>query len=77
MNLAVKHDLRSISFPALSTGYFGYPLRDAASIALETVVEELLKLCKLELVRFVLFDLKILEIHEKILDSIIKCKNIE
>lgn len=77
MNLAVKNNIKSISFPALSTGYFGYPLEKAARIALDTVVEELLKSGKLELVRFVLFNSKTLEVHEKILDSIIKNKNIE
>ncbi|UCD14641.1 MAG: O-acetyl-ADP-ribose deacetylase [Thermoplasmatales archaeon] len=69
LRLAKENKIRSISFPALSTGYFGYPIKEAARIALETVVDELKKNPKIDLVRFVLYDSKALEIHEKALDS--------
>ena len=46
----------SISFPSISTGAFGYPVRDAAQVALRTVVEHLQQPQSLILVRFVLFD---------------------
>jgi O-acetyl-ADP-ribose deacetylase (regulator of RNase III) len=39
LEVAVQHGLRSISFPSISTGAFGYPLRLAAPIALKTVIE--------------------------------------
>ena len=32
--LALEHNIESIAFPAISTGVYGYPLKDAASIAL-------------------------------------------
>lgn len=35
--LAAKHDLRSIAFPCISTGIFGYPADAAARVAVETV----------------------------------------
>jgi len=35
LEVAVEHGLRSISFPSISTGAFGYPLRLAAPIALD------------------------------------------
>src|SRR5690348_16757194 len=39
--LAFKHELRSIAFPAISTGAFGFPPDRAALIAVKTVVSEL------------------------------------
>lgn len=39
LEVAVQHDLRSISFPSLSTGAFGYPMRLAAPVALTTIFE--------------------------------------
>ena len=69
LRLAKENKIKSISFPALSTGYFGYPLEEAAQIALETVANELKKTPEIDLVRFVLYDSKFLEMHEKVLDS--------
>lgn len=37
IRLAQEHELRSVAFPAISTGIFGYPLRPATKIAVETV----------------------------------------
>ncbi len=37
--LAHRHELQSIAFPAISTGVYGYPSRDAATIAVTTVIE--------------------------------------
>lgn len=46
----------SVSFPSISTGAFGYPVRQAANIALRTVAELLQNPQSVVLVRFVLFD---------------------
>jgi O-acetyl-ADP-ribose deacetylase (regulator of RNase III) len=56
LELAVEHDCRSIAFPAISTGAYGYPLDLAAEQSLATVREFLLARQRPELVRFVLFD---------------------
>lgn len=72
LKLAENNQIKTISFPALSTGYFGYPLEKAAKIALETVIEELKKTTKIELVRFVLYNSKSLYVHEKTLGFILK-----
>ena len=37
LDLAVKHNLTSIAFPAISTGVYGYPLDKATNIAIDTV----------------------------------------
>ncbi len=39
LQLAQKYDLRSIAFPAISTGIFGYPVDRCASVMLETAIE--------------------------------------
>lgn len=42
LELARMHDLHSIAFPAISTGAYGYPLKDATEIALQTVSDWLM-----------------------------------
>ena len=37
LELAVTHDIRTIAFPAISCGIYGYPIADAARIAVRTV----------------------------------------
>jgi O-acetyl-ADP-ribose deacetylase len=39
LKLAVANKLRSIAFPAISCGIYGYPIPDAANIAVRTVAE--------------------------------------
>lgn len=56
LELAVEHSCRSIAFPAISTGVYGYPMDLAAENSLTTVREFLLKQQQPEMVRFVLFD---------------------
>lgn len=56
LELAHEHACRSIAFPALSTGAYGYPISDAAQIGLATAAEFLRSVGRPELVRFVLFN---------------------
>jgi O-acetyl-ADP-ribose deacetylase (regulator of RNase III) len=53
---------RSIAFPAISTGIYGYPLEEATDIAVATVVTAP---TEVELVRFVCFDPTTLEAYER------------
>lgn len=65
---AVEHHLQSIAFPSLSTGAYRYPVKEAAGVALGTVVEFLDSTeHELELVRFVLFDAKTFEAYGTVL----------
>lgn len=54
LELADRHGLSSVAFPAISTGVFGYPLEPAAEIALGTVLAALPELQSVRKVRFVL-----------------------
>jgi O-acetyl-ADP-ribose deacetylase (regulator of RNase III) len=56
LKLAAAKGLRSIAFPAISTGVYGYPMDEAARIALQTAIDYLREHRDLDLVRFVLFD---------------------
>jgi O-acetyl-ADP-ribose deacetylase (regulator of RNase III) len=57
LELAEQHGVRRISFPAISTGVYGYPLEEAAAIALETITLRLqVADCQLQEVLLVLFD---------------------
>lgn len=48
--------LTSIAFPAISTGAFGYPLREATGVAVRTVRGSLIATDHVKLARFVVFD---------------------
>jgi O-acetyl-ADP-ribose deacetylase (regulator of RNase III) len=39
--VARLHEVRTIAFPGISTGIYGYPLREAADTAIATVLAEL------------------------------------
>jgi O-acetyl-ADP-ribose deacetylase (regulator of RNase III) len=53
--LARKHDLRTIAFPAISTGVYGYPKDEAAEVALQAVARALDRHSVIEEVRLVFF----------------------
>lgn len=56
LELAVEHDCASVAFPAISTGVYGYPLDQAARVALSTTAGFLRTHGRPGVVRFVLFD---------------------
>lgn len=55
LDLAEQHHIKSIAFPSLSTGAYGYPVTLAAPIALDTVITHIKKPTSLQEVMFVLF----------------------
>jgi O-acetyl-ADP-ribose deacetylase len=68
--LAEEKGIDSVAFPAISTGVFGYPVEQAAKVALRTVVEEAENLRSVRLIRFVLFGETDFEVHERVLSEI-------
>jgi len=69
--LADEHGLRSVAFPAISTGAFGYPLEEAAEVAIRTVADEAPGLSSVGLVRFVLWGEDAEEAHRRVLEEVV------
>jgi O-acetyl-ADP-ribose deacetylase (regulator of RNase III) len=65
--LALEHGLRSVAFPAISCGVYGYPLDQAAAIAVRTVSRALAEQPAIEHVRFVLFNQPVFEAYQRAL----------
>jgi O-acetyl-ADP-ribose deacetylase (regulator of RNase III) len=61
LEVALEHPIRSIAFPAISTGIYGYPPAEAAPIALNTVIPLARVNPAFTLIRFVLFTDTMLE----------------
>lgn len=64
LEVAAAHGVRSIAFPSISTGAYGYPIAAAARIALRTVAGGLRATPDIELARFVLFSPADLAVYE-------------
>jgi len=69
IELAARHTLKSISFPAISTGVFGYPMEEAARVAINAVVEAVKEFPEIQQIRFVLYDAPSFEIFYKTLSE--------
>jgi O-acetyl-ADP-ribose deacetylase (regulator of RNase III) len=67
LNLAKEKKLKSIAFPAISTGVYNYPKDEAAKIAVDTVIEFMVKENYKIKVVFVLFDDENLRLYENYL----------
>jgi O-acetyl-ADP-ribose deacetylase (regulator of RNase III) len=65
LKLADRHSLKSIAFPAISAGIFGFPKDRCAKIMLSTAVEYLKGTTKIEKVIFCLYDSETLHIFEE------------
>jgi len=71
LQIADENNIASIGFPSLSTGAFGYPMAEAAEIAMRTVRDTAGRLSSVERVRFVLFDDQARTIHEQAMRRIL------
>lgn len=69
LELADTEGLESIGFPAISTGVFGYPMDEAAAVALETIAAVAPKLEHVRRIRFVLFGEADLDTHARVLEG--------
>ena len=66
MELALEYGAKTIAFPAISTGIYGYPKRPAAEIAVR-VCREMADGCGVERVEFCCFDEQTAELYEQVL----------
>ncbi len=71
LNLAEQYQIKSIAFPSLSTGAFGYPLTLAAPIALKTVIEHIKQPTSLQQVTFILFDQRTATTYQQVLAQLL------
>ncbi|HEX6109925.1 MAG TPA: macro domain-containing protein, partial [Ktedonobacteraceae bacterium] len=71
LNLAEQYQVKSIAFPSLSTGIYGYPLELAAPIALRTIIEHIQKPTTLQQVLVVLFGESAYKVHEQALNELV------
>ena len=69
LKVALDHGLTTVAFPAISTGIYGYPLDEAARVALKAIVSFLQEHPGLERVRMVLYDERAYEVHKGVLDE--------
>lgn len=70
LNLAEQKGIESIAFPSLSTGVYGYPLEEAAPVALRTIIEHIKKPTSLKQVTMVLYGNRAYQAFEKALQDI-------
>lgn len=69
LRAAEERALKSMAFPAISAGAFGYPLKDASRVAIETIVDYLRSGSKLKEVRVVIFGDDALPVWEQALKA--------
>ncbi len=77
LELASQRGIKSVAFPSISTGAYGYPIELAAPIALQTVGDFLESHSEIELVRFVLYGRSAYEAYEHALKAVMQDNSIE
>lgn len=72
LEVAAEHDVRSVAFPAISTGAYGYPMDDAALVALQAVIDylETQEDHGIRLVRFVLYSAQAYQVFQRVLSRL-------
>lgn len=70
LSLALENHLKTVAFPSISTGAYGYPIEKAAQIAVKTVAEFLKEHSEIDKVIFVLFSERDLKIYQKLLSEL-------
>jgi len=72
LELAHQYEMKSISFPSISTGIYGYPVKEASMIALTTIINYLKEHQEIERVRMVLHSEEDFKIYWNSLKEILK-----
>jgi len=69
LDLAVRNGIRTIAFPAISCGVYGYPIEEAATVAINTVSEFLRDNRSIQKVWFVLFSQDAYDVYDRLLNE--------
>jgi len=72
IRVADEHSLTSLAFPAISTGAYGYPVSEAAPVALSSAIEALASAKHVKHCRFVLFDVSTVRAFERAAEKLSK-----
>jgi O-acetyl-ADP-ribose deacetylase (regulator of RNase III) len=74
LEVAVENHVQSVAFPSISTGAYGYPMDEAASVALQAVIDFLRtdEGHSFELVRFVLYGERAYQVYARTLRELVK-----
>jgi len=70
LKLANEYSIKSIAFPAISCGVYGYPIKDACQIAVDITCEFLNKRRLINKVTFILFSLENIKVYENYLAKV-------
>jgi O-acetyl-ADP-ribose deacetylase len=70
LNLAVAHKIKTVAFPAISCGIYGYPAKDAARIAVGETVEFLTENESIEKVIFTCFDASVYHAYTEAIEDL-------
>jgi O-acetyl-ADP-ribose deacetylase (regulator of RNase III) len=67
LRLAVENEIKTIAFPAISCGVYGYPISHAAQVAVGATTDFLKKENRIEKVIFALFGEEIVRVYQDLL----------
>jgi len=70
LQLAEEHSISSVAYPAISTGIFGYPMKEAANVAFSTIKDITPNLNSVKEIRFVLYSQSDLELHRQVMNEV-------
>jgi O-acetyl-ADP-ribose deacetylase len=70
LRLTNDYNIKSIAFPAISCGVYGYPIKDACRIAVDTTYRFLSKNRSIEKVIFILFSAENMKVYEAYLPKV-------
>jgi O-acetyl-ADP-ribose deacetylase (regulator of RNase III) len=71
LEVAEENGVRSIAFPAISTGIYGYPLEEASEIALGTACDFAAASNSIQLMRFVQFSQEAFDVYQDTLNRLV------
>ena len=76
IRVADDHAIRSLAFPSVSTGAFGYPVNEAAQVAITATIGALASTVHVMHVRFVLFDIATVKAYSHAVEKLHKAGTI-